>query len=95
MSEPLKTYSGELRAKITILEPEEASIEWCDRNGLVVWMETSKPREGMSFMSQIVCTGEFKTVPGYFVDEDGKRHFVMKCDPGELGAFGGQVSKGD
>lgn len=89
MNEPRKTYQGTLRPKITILGPEEARIEWCDRDGNAIWTETAKPREGFSFMSQITCDGEFSTSPGYFVDEEGKRHFVMKCDTGKLGSIFG------
>lgn len=91
MSEPLKTYAGTLRPRITILGLEEAKVEWINTEGVVVWTETSKPRQGYSFVSQITCVGEFATSPGYFVDEDGKRHFVMKCDPGRLGVPFGNV----
>lgn len=87
MSEPLKAYEGTLRPKITILDEEQAKVEWLDDVGTVIWTETVKPRKGYSFMSQVTCTGKFNIAPGYFVDEDGKRHFVLNCDPGKLGAL--------
>ena len=91
MSEPLKEYEGALRAKIAILGPEECRVEWLDLAGNVVWAETVKPKAGYSFMSQIVGEGRFRTEPGHFVDGDGKRHFVMKCDPGRIGSLFGDV----
>jgi hypothetical protein len=80
-------YSGELRPRITIIAIDHARVEWLNVDNVVIWTEDVKPPIGMSFMSQIVCDGNFSTRPGYFVDPLGKRHFVMACDPGRLGSM--------
>ena len=83
---PRKTYAGTLRPEITLIEGG-ASIDWIDpATREVIWSETCKPKSGFSFASQIECTGDFSTRDGYFIDKDGKRHFVMQADIGALGA---------
>lgn len=83
---PPTTHTGTLRAEITLIEGG-ASIDWIDpQTREVVWSETCKPNPGFSFASQIECQGEFHIRDGYFIDQDGKRHFVMQADMGQLGA---------
>jgi len=86
MAEPLKTYSGTLRPCITIIGPGQIKIQWVNADGVTIWTETAKPWEGHAFASQITCTGEFSVSNTFMVDTDGKRHFVLTCDPGRLGA---------
>ena len=85
-------YSGTLRPKITILGEELLKIEWIHesegRIDEIIWTETIKVKAGCSAVSQVVCSGHFEPKPGYFMDENGLRHFVMACDPGELGVLG-------
>lgn len=108
-SEPLKSYIGTLRPRISIIEVEAATpfeptqavrIEWWDDANPIfdaegkpvpAWIETAKLHEGRAFVSHIVCTGNFVTTQAFEVDEDGKRHFRIKCDPGRLGAPFGDV----
>lgn len=83
----VQQHSGVLRAKITPLGGRAVKVEWFDPATLaVVWTETCDPADGMSFVSQIQCEGDFRTVSGFFIDGEGKRHFVMHADPGRLGA---------
>lgn len=100
MSEPLKQYAGTLRPRFTYLETitdkfgipyHTLKVQWVNAEGVVIWTETAKCQDGHAFVSQITCVGEFSTSNTYYVDEDGKRHFVMKCDPGVLGVPFGQV----
>jgi hypothetical protein len=79
-------YNGTLRARVTLIEGG-AKIEWFDPQTMeTVWTETCTPRPGMAFVSQIECSGEFHPRAGFFMDGEGKRHFVLHADPGELGA---------
>ena len=87
MTDVRKTYEGDLRPKITILSQNHAQVEWLDPDGTVVWTEQCKPADGISFMSQVQCSGSFAIKPGYFVDANGKNHYVLKCEPGRLGAL--------
>lgn len=83
---PRKTYTGTLRPEITLIDGG-AVITWINpRTREAVWTESCTPKPGFSFASQIECTGEFCTRDGYFIDQDGKRHFVMQADIGALGA---------
>ncbi len=100
MSEPLKTYAGTLRPRFTYVETvtdtfginhHMLKVQWVADNGTVIWTETAKTQDGHAFVSQITCAGEFATSSAFTVDEDGKRHFSMKCDPGVLGAPFGVV----
>lgn len=85
-------YAGVLRPQITILSADRARVEWVDpATREVVWTEECSPRAGCAFVSQIECKGEFRPLPGYFVDADGKRHFVLAAEPGRLGAKMGEV----
>lgn len=86
MSVP-KDYDGILRAKITILSLSSVKVEWFNVDTKeVVWTEESTLIDGaVSVVSQIECTGHFKTVVGYFVDDRGLRHFVMNAETGHLG----------
>lgn len=62
-------------------------LDWFDPQTMeTVWTETCEPHAGFSFASQIVCSGEFRPASGFFIDSEGKRHFVMHADPGRLGA---------
>ena len=79
-------FTGTLRARITLIGGG-VKIEWMDPRTLeVVWTETCTPKAGMSFVSQIECQGEFHPRSGFFMDENGKRHFVLNAEPGQLGA---------
>ena len=84
---PRTNHTGTLRAEVTLIEGG-ASIDWIDpQTREVIWSETCKPKPGFSFASQIECMGDFCTRDGYFIDQDGKRHFVMYADIGLLGAI--------
>ena len=87
----MKNYSGTLRPKITPLADGRIRVEWMDEEGVAIWTEGVKPKEGCGFMAQIECTGEFKVSrDNYMVDADGKRHFVLDAEEGRIGAvFGG------
>ena len=79
-------YTGVLRPRFTILAQDHARVEWIDvESGYVIWTEECKPPNDWSFASQIVCSGTFNIQPGHFIDPEGKRHFVLKCDTGQLG----------
>lgn len=92
---PLKDFTGTLRARYTILSLTELKVEWIDQEtNVVIWTETTKPREGWSAMSQIVCAGAFLTTNSYFIDEEGLRHFSMRCDPGQVGVLGQKLAVG-
>ena len=88
MTAPLKSYSGTLRPRITPLGGNSTKVEWVNEtDGSVVWVETCTPNDGFAFMSQIVCTGDFATqTSSYFIDTEGKRHFVLHAEEGRLGA---------
>lgn len=84
-------YEGKLRVKCTPLDGA-LKIEWWDEvNRVAIWTETIKHREDHSFVAQIACTGTFAPSGGYYIDEDGLRHHVLKCDPGQLGVMGQRV----
>jgi hypothetical protein len=95
MADIAKQYQGTLRPRISIPEPGRVKVEWIDVDtGVVIWTETGKPREGRSFVSQIIASGKFETAPPYEVDSEGKRHFVMACEPGRLGVLGQNLTVG-
>ena len=96
---PPKEYDGPLRLKVTPLGDGRVALEWhsitqpdgsVDPNvlGELIWCETVKPADGLSFVSQIVCDGRFEPSSGplIFIDAMGRRHFVMDAEPGRLGA---------
>lgn len=87
---PAQSYSGQLRAKVTILAIDRCRIEWIkgDNPSLVVWTEDIAITPGMSAVSQIAGEGEFEPRPGFFVDGAGKRHFVVQLEPGKIGVIG-------
>lgn len=99
-AEPLKNYAGTLRPRFTYVESfkdplgiphHTLKVQWVNAEGVVIWTETAKVQDGHAFVSQITCVGDFTTSNTYTVDEDGKRHFSMKCDPGVLGVPFGEV----
>lgn len=98
VKEPPKEFHGTLRPRISILSEEAIKVEWLDLtdsvNPVTIWTETIKIKPECAAMSQIECTGDFKTVPGLFYDAEGRRHFVMKCEPGRLGVFGQMIAFG-
>lgn len=88
MTEPAKSHSGVLRPRIAILAMDHARVEWFDpESQTVIWTEECRPPNGWGFASQIVCSGDFSVQPGHFIDADGKRHYVLKADTGQLGAL--------
>lgn len=83
---PRKTYKGTLRPQITLIEGG-ASIDWIDPiTREVIWSESCRPKSDFSFASQIECNGDFTVKDGYFIDQDGKRHYIMQADLGIFGA---------
>lgn len=91
MSEPRKFFQGTLRTKIKPLGlmPEgfhHFEIEWVDSDTReVVWQERVKVPPGNAFVSQIEVTGYARPKDTFFVDEDGKRHFVLRAEPFSFG----------
>lgn len=88
--EPRKEYTGTLRPRFTMLEDgKRVRIEWLDEEtDTVIWTEEIRAMPGCSFVSQIVCRGGFVAQGGgYYIDGLGRKHHVMRCDPGKLGAI--------
>lgn len=87
-----KFFQGTIRPKIKPLGIDlatgfaEIEIEWIEmQTNRRVFLETIKIPPKNAAFSQIQCTGLSKPVDGIFVDEHGKRHFVLRAEPGELG----------
>ena len=91
MSTAPETHQGILRPRITLLDDSKTVIiEWCDvETDGVIWTEQITIPPARRAYSQIVCSGDFQTRPGFFVDNEGKRHFVVHAQPGVYsGLFG-------
>ncbi len=91
---PPKMHLGVLRPLFRLFDDSAVlQVEWLDvETNKIVWTETIRPKAGMRAISQIVCSGEFQPMPGYFLDDDGRRHFVMHAEPGQLGTVFGKGS---
>ena len=83
---PTPSYEGTLRLLVTPLSEGKFRLEWLAGNKQVIWTEECTPKAGCAFASQIQATGTFKAVPGYFLDSNGLRHFVMSAECGRIGA---------
>lgn len=84
-------YKGTLRPRYSRVDEKRIKIEWVKDDG-TIWKTETCVLENKSFVSQIECSGEFNIKPGYFWKE-GKRHFVLKANPGKLGVpFNGDTS---
>jgi len=80
-------YTGTLRLCVRPLGERRLLMQWLAEDGTVVWTENAHVPADRGFVSQIVGTGTFIPQPGYFLDADNKRHFVISAEPGKLGAL--------
>ena len=88
-----KFFQGTLRPKIKPIGVDlqtglfEVEVEWIEmQTNELVWKETIRIPPNQSAFSQIQSTGYAQPVDGCFVDENGKRHFVLRAEPGIFGA---------
>ena len=82
---PKQEHFGALRPQVSV-EEDRIKVEWVSPDGVIVWTETMEARPGQAAVSQIECDGKFVVRSGMYVDASGKRHFILKADPGRLGA---------
>lgn len=70
------------------VEKDHFTIKWVqgDMVDKVVWTENILCLPGVSFVPQIVGTGKFKPTGAMYVDKENKRHRVLPCDVGAIGA---------
>lgn len=81
-------HRGTLRMCVRPLGDRCLSLQWiCDETQDIIWTEMVNVPEDRGFVSQIVGTGTFRPHPGYFLDLENKRHFVIAAEPGKLGAL--------
>ena len=85
-------YQGTLRPRITVRDGQPVQVEWLASGGEIIWTENVILRDHRTFASQIECTGEFRIVPGHFVDDEGRRHFVLQAELGRLGVAGKETA---
>lgn len=84
---PKQEHFGLLRPQVsTIDDNARIQVEWVGPTGEIVWTETMENRAGQAAVSQIQCEGTFSVQSGMYVDSEGKRHYVLKADPGRVGA---------
>ncbi len=81
-----ETYDGVLRCRISVLALDKVKLEWFNEETReVIWTETvTMPKEDLSAISQINCSGSFETRNGYFMDEFGLKHHRMTAQPGNM-----------
>lgn len=79
-------FTGKIRLVVTPMHGRKVTIRWIDtETNEQIWAETCEPPEGGSFMSSVMCEGEFKLGGGYMVDSQGKKHHFIQAEPGILG----------
>lgn len=79
------SHQGCVRVAVAITGPHSVRLVWYDEETKErLWTEDIAFGRYVEAVSCIHCDGHFRRGGGLVVDADGRRHYRLPCDPGQL-----------